>query len=286
MRRGVRVAMILLGSAVTLVLLVVLFFSLPNSRTRDEFSQSTAMLIDGAGSSDELFSLEEIAPLPLPVQRFFLHCNFIGKPKMAYMKATFRDVRFSMGRGKPTLMIDYVQYNAVEKPQRLAYIDAALYGIPFEGLDSFLEGKGSMKGRLAKGFSLFDERGEDMDRACLVTFLAECLFVPSAALQSYIHWEAIDDTHAKATIEAYGLSCSGLFTFSEEGEMESFTTEDRMATGLDGKKEQVRWTATLADYRMHSGLLLPTRLQGIWNYPEGDLLYFDGKEVEIEYASR
>ena len=53
-----------------------------------------------------------------------------------------------------------------------AYIDSSLYGIPFEGLDSFLRGKGSMKGILGKPFTLFDERGADMDQVCLVTFLA------------------------------------------------------------------------------------------------------------------
>ena len=244
------------------------------------------MLIRDAGSSEELFTLEDIALLPPPVKKFFIHCNFIGKPKMTHMKATFKDVDFSLGRGKPTIKIDYVQHNGVTKPQRLAYIDSSLYGIPFEGFDFFLGGKGSMKGSIAKVFTLFDERGDDMDRACLVTFLAEALFVPSAALEPYIRWKAIDDTHAKATIEAYGLSAGGIFTFNEDGSMQSFTTDDRMATALDGKKERVRWTAILADYRLQGELLLPTTLQAVWNYPEGDFLYFDGKGVSIEYFSR
>ena len=143
-----------------------------------------------------------------------------------------------------------------------------------------------MKGALGKLFTLFDERGTDLDRACLVTILAEALFVPSVALQPYVEWQAIDDRHAKGTIKAYGLSASGIFTFSEDGTMHSFTTDDRMATSLDGKKEKVRWTAMLADYRMQGDLLLPSTLQAIWNYPEGDFLYFDGKNVSIEYFSR
>jgi len=286
MRKGRMFVMIALGIVIGIVLLALVFFALPYSKTRKEFSESTVVLISEAGSSDELFTLEDIASLPLSVQKYFMHCQFIGKPKMTYLKATFKDVDFSLGRGKPTIKIDYVQYNGVAKPQRLAYIDSSLYGIPFEGLDSFLGGKGSMEGRIAKFIDLFDQRGEDMDRASLVTFLAEALFVPSAALEPYIHWEAMDDTHAKATIEAYGLSCSGIFTFSEEGEMQSFTTDDRMATGMDGKKEQVRWTAILADYRLQGDLLLPSTLQAVWNYPEGDLLYFDAKDVSIEYFSR
>lgn len=278
--------MIALGVVLGIVVLAIVFFALPYSKTRSEFSKASDMLIRDAGSSEELFTLEDIALLPPPVKKFFIHCNFIGKPKMTHMKATFKDVDFSLGRGKPTIKIDYVQHNGVTKPQRLAYIDSSLYGIPFEGFDFFLGGKGSMKGSIAKVFTLFDERGDDMDRACLVTFLAEALFVPSAALEPYIRWEAIDDTHAKATIEAYGLSAGGIFTFNEDGSMQSFTTDDRMATALDGKKERVRWTAILADYRLQGELLLPTTLQAVWNYPEGDFLYFDGKGVSIEYFSR
>ncbi|HKL60304.1 MAG TPA: DUF6544 family protein [Sphaerochaeta sp.] len=286
MRKKRVLVMVVLGVVVGIVLLAVVFFALPYSKTRSEFAKASDRLIGDAGSSEDLFSLEDIASLPLPVQRFFIHCKFIGKPKMTHMKATFKDVDFSLGRGKPNIKIDYVQHNAVTKPQRLAYIDSSLYGIPFEGLDSFVEGKGSMKGVIAKGIDLFDERGVDMDRACLVTFLAEALFVPSVALEPYIQWEAMDDTHAKATIEAYGMSCCGIFTFSEEGEMQSFTTDDRMATGMDGTKEQVRWTAILADYQRKGDLLLPSSLQAVWNYPEGDFLYFDGRGVVIEYFSR
>lgn len=278
--------MIGLGVVVGIVLLAIVFFALPYSKTRREFSKATGVLIGDAGKGDGLFTLEDIALLPLPVQRYFIHCRYIGKPKMAHMKATFRDVDFSLGRGKPTIKIEYVQHNGVAMPQRLAYIDSSLYGIPFEGLDSFLKGVGSMKGVLAKLFNLFDERGEDMDRACLATFLAEALIVPSAALMPYMQWESIDDTHAKATIGAYGLTCSGIFTFSETGEMLSFSTDDRMATGMDGKKEKVRWTAILDDYQLQGDLLLPSTLQAVWNYPEGDYLYFDGKAVAIEHFSR
>lgn len=278
--------MLVFGGIVAVVLLILVFFALPGSKTRRAFSEAGELLIHDAGYSDALFTLEDIASLPLPVQRYFIYCNFIGKPKMTHMKATFKGVDFSLGRGKPTIKIDYVQRNGITKPQRLAYIDSSLYGIPFEGFDSFLKGKGFMKGVGAKLFTLFDERGEDMDRACLVTFLAEALFMPSAALEPYVKWEAIDDTHAKGSIEAYGLSCSGIFTFSEEGAMRSFTTEDRMATGMDGSRQKVRWTAILADYRRQGELFLPSTLQAVWNYPEGDFLYFDGRDVAIEYFNR
>jgi hypothetical protein len=96
-----------------------------------------------------------------------------------------------------------------------------------------------MKGVVAKAFTLFDQKGPEMDKACLVTVLSESLYVPNIALQDYITWEAIDDTHAKAVITAFGLSAGGIFTFNEAGEALEFTTDDRMAVGFDGSKQSI-----------------------------------------------
>jgi hypothetical protein len=59
---------------------------------------------------------------------------------------------------------------------------------------------------LAKLFTLFDQTGEAMDSASLVTYLSEILFIPSAALQDNVKWEEIDGLHAKATLSCYGIS--------------------------------------------------------------------------------
>ena len=71
-----------------------------------------------------------------------------------------------------------------------------------------------MKGVIAKLFTLFDQKGEDMDRACLATYLAECMFVPAALLQDYIEFEEISEYQVKATITAYDQTVSGIFTFN------------------------------------------------------------------------
>jgi hypothetical protein len=266
------------------IVAIVLFFSLPGSRSEKEFKALAQVNFAPIEDKVSLFSQEDIASLPPPVQRYFIHCGFIGKPKMQVMKASFKDVAFSLGRGKPTVKIDYTQYNSVRLPNRIAYIDSSLYGIPFEGIDAYIAGKGSMKGVLARFYTFFNLKGAEMDSASLVTMLSECLLIPTVALAEYVHWEAIDDTHAKATIEYYGIQCSGIFTFNQEGEMEYFTTDDRTAASLeDGSMERVRWTIHCSDYKRIDGLLLPTVMQAIWNYSEGDLLYFDSNNGTIEY---
>jgi hypothetical protein len=65
--------------------------------------------------------------------------------------------------------------------------------------------------------------------------------------------------------------------------MDTFVTDDRMATAMDGTKEAVRWTAHCGNYHKVGDLRLPSVMQASWNYSEGDLLYFDSDNVTIEY---
>ncbi|MGI6629462.1 MAG: DUF6544 family protein [Bacillota bacterium] len=46
--------------------------------------------------------------------------------------------------------------------------------------------------------------------------------------------------------------------------------------------EKVKWSAVCRDYKEQKGIKRPTTLQGIWHYPEGDLLYFNGTNIIIE----
>jgi hypothetical protein len=202
---------------------------------------------------------------------------------MSYLKITFSDVKFLMGKDKPSLNINYTQYNYMNIPNRIAYIDSSMYGIPFEGLDSYVNGTGSMKGVIAKNFTLFNQKGAAMNRASLVTYLAESLLIPNVVLQDFITWEEIDNLHAKATISSYGITSSGIFTFDENGGMSVFTTDDREYTVGDGKSQKVKWSVIVGNYKEANGLKMPTVLQAVWHFDDGDLIYFDGNNFTIEY---
>ncbi|MGI6084737.1 MAG: DUF6544 family protein [Acetivibrionales bacterium] len=283
-KRGRKIVFIIAMTILALIAALFIFFRLPGSRTKTEFSDVVNSKISNAEKNSDIFTENDIKDLPLPVKKYFRHCGYLGTPKMSYMKASFADVDFKMSESK-TIKIDYIQYNFVERPERFAYIDSSIFGIPFEGLDSYQNGTGSMKGRLAKVINLFDQRGETMDKACLVTILAECFLYPNAVLQDYIKWEEIDDTHVKATITYYGISASGVFTFDENGEVLSFETNDRVATAMDGSSREIKWSAIYSDYRDVNGLKQPQVLQSIWHYPEGDSVYFNENKtgVTIEY---
>lgn len=268
---------------VVILLSVIFALKIPFSKTKNEFNRIVASLASESIQLEEVYTEESIANLPTPVQKYMRYCGFIGTPKKSYMKINYHDVKFSFGKDKPVTRIDYLQHNFVNEPNRIAYIDSSTFGIPFEGLDAFFEGTGSMKGVIGKLFVLFNQTGKVMDKSALVTFLSEILFFPNAALQSYVKWEAIDDFHANAIISCYGMSASGIFAFNEKGEMISFVTDDRSAIASDGSSEAIRWSICCDEYKEVDGIRRPTVFKAIWHYGNGELIYFDGEGTITEY---
>jgi len=275
--------LITIGILICVIGALMIFFNINYSKTRTEFNAKVSELISQADHQKDLFQKEDISALPIPVQRYFKYCGYLGTPKMSYGKIYYQNVDFCFGKDKPTIKIDYTQYNFINGSNRIAYIDSSMYGIPFEGLDTFMDGAGSMRGVLAKLFTLFDQKGNVMDESSLVTFLSEILLFPNAAVQNYIKWETIDNLHAKATITCYGMSVSGVYTFDESGKMLSFETDDRSVVSTNGSSEKIKWSVVFNEYKEVNGIKKPTSFKAIWHYNDGDLVYFDGNGTITDY---
>lgn len=279
--------LVALGVALILAGAVMVWFHIPYSPLKHAFDKDVNALISENKIPDEgeLFTKDDFRDMPAAVQKFIARCGYIGTPKMSYLNMEFNDIAFKQGRNGPSMTIDYTQYNFVASPSRMALIDSSMFGTPFEGYDLYSGGVGGMKGVVGKAVTLFDVTGEDMDKACLVTFLAESLFVPSALLQGYITFEEISDFKVKAEITYGGQTASGIFTFNDDYEMVSFTTNDRSVAGADGTMEYVPWSAICGEYETgESGIKMPRVLKAVWNYPDGDFVYFDGIISKISYG--
>lgn len=266
--------------------IILVWFHIPYSPVKRRFAKDVENLKAGNRLQEEgqVFRCEEFSKLPLAIQRYIEHCRYIGTPKMNYLKMEYHDVDFMQGKDGPVLKIDYTQYDFVSEPCRMALIDSSMFGVPFEGYDYYQNGVGGMKGVIAKGITLFHQTGEEMDKACLVTYLAESMFAPAILLQNYISFEEISDYEVKATIYYAGQSASGIFTFNEQYEFVSFTTSDRTVTNSDGTMEYIPWSAVCSEYEFsESGIKYPTKFKAIWNYPDGDFVYFDGVISTVSY---
>jgi len=276
--------MVILAVVAGLALMIAGWFRLPYSPLRHSFERDVAAVIAAGNSDDGVFTTDDFAGLPPVVQRFLAGSGYLGTPRASHVRIDFADVAFTQGRGGRTLTMDYTQYNFAAQPIRLAFMGTSMFGVPFQGYDSYRDGHGEMKGVIGKAVTLFDQTGPDMDRAGLVTVLAEAMFCPAVLQNDYITLTSLDDHHVRGTITWQGVTAGGVFAFNNANELVSFTTDDRAAVSSDGNIEHVPWSERFADYTpMTDGVRFPSSVQAVWEYPGDPLVYFDGAVTEVSY---
>jgi hypothetical protein len=225
--------------------------------------------------SPELITENDIAGLPPPVQRYFRASGFIGKPHTVNARLLWSEMQLKRSRDADWMEVSCQQLNSVPEPMRIAFMQATIAGvIPFEGRDKYQDGHGNMLIKLMKVITLGDSKGTYMDESALVTVLAEALLAPSAALQSYMKWQPVDDRSARAQLTYNGITVSGTFHFNEADELVRFDTDDRWQDGEPPKK--IPWSANIEGYRVAGGIRFATRISATWHEPGGDFTYVKG----------
>lgn len=275
------------GVVIGLVALIVIVFVViqlmgDGSQMKKLFASEVQEELKKTRFSEEVFTEADFATLPAALERYFLHLGFVGQPKMSTAKIIYDEAAFN--NGNMDLKLYSEQFNFVQEPARIVYMIAKIAGlIPFEGRDKYQDGAGVMTGKLAKLFTLFDVTGPEMNQSGLVTILAECLVVPSYALQDYITWEQPNEQQAKATIRYKGTEASGIFTFNDDFKNVTFRSTDRYMDKGNGLSELVPWRAEVIGLREKDGILLPDRFRAVWELPEGDFVYFDSLISSVQY---
>lgn len=287
-RKERRNFMIVLVGLVLLFIGILIVWAIPKSPIKSQFqNNSRNAILENKRKygflAHEVYTEDDIKDIPYPIQQFYRTTKLIGKEKQYIVHVEYKNTDFKMGKDKPAMKIKYQHYNMLDQLNRIALIDTKFMGIPFEGLDNYQNGIGSMKGMLGKVITLFDSKGEEMNISSLVTCLSEMVFLPTIALQDYIVWEPIDSNNAKALLNYNGFSVSATFTTNNIGEIIQIETNDRYMDEGDGKSTNYKWVIKLSDYIEENGIRHPSKAQAIWKLPKGEYLYFDGKGITINY---
>ena len=109
---------------------------------------------------------------------------------------------------------------------------AIVSGLPVRVHDAYVTGEGILHASLLGLFSLVNMRGGgDVTEGELMRFFAEAAWYPMALLPVQgARWEAVDDRSAYATLTEGSVSIAMLFTFDEQGLIETAGTEARGRT--------------------------------------------------------
>jgi hypothetical protein len=217
---------------------------------------------------------ENIALLPAPVQRYLRMNGSIGKPRVSGVHLTF-DAEMFQKKGQAGMRGQAEQYDRVEPPKRLFFMQTKMYGLPVDVLHDYKGSTANMRVRLASLYNVVDINSrEDLSKTETVTLLNDlCLFMPSWLTDERLTWQPIDDQSAKVSFANGPHKVTATVYFNAQDELVNFVSEDRGALQDDGTLRILRWSTPMRDYKEFDGRRFATVGEAIWHYPEGDFVY-------------
>ncbi len=219
--------------------------------------------------------------LPEAVRCYMNYTGVIGKPWIETVRLK-QIGKFRKGLDQPWMPTTAEQVFTTDPPGFIWKARFKMAGLPLmRARDSYQTGHGHMFGKLAGLFTIFDERGAEMDQGTLMRYLGEIVWFPTAFLGENITWRSVNDHVAEVTLIDGDRSISACLTIDDDGRLINFSA---MRYGnFNGAYALYRWSVPLLEYARLAGLNIPVRGQVVWNLPTGDVPYFDWTITSVEY---
>lgn len=229
----------------------------------------------------EIVTEADIAHLPRPVQRWLRHSQVVGAEKAIAVRLKQRGF-FRQKIDGPWIPFEALEYFTTDAPAFLWYTTMKPSPLFFiTGRDRYYQGTGNMLIKLMALLTVADARGPEIDQGTLLRYLNETMWFPSAALNDYVKWDAVDDNSAKAIMSYQGVTASAIFYFDEEGRLINMVAERYRE--VDGQFSLDTWSTPLSDYGEFNGIRVPTKGEGVWKLSSGDFAYIRVEVIDIEY---
>lgn len=266
--------------------LVILFISLPALGSyyfQKNTEKEVAHLFQLAKPLTEVpAEQEDKAQLPEIIRKWLQNSGVKDNPEVAFVRLR------QQGKMKIKPDGDWMPFNANQyfnvKAQSFIWTARVNSGSPvyFDGRDKLINGEGEMLIKLLSLFPLVNEYENDkIDSGAMQRFLAEICWFPTAALSNQIRWVALDRNAARAELEIYGKKVSGIFNFSEEGELLSFQAQRFYGGEQDSRKET--WHIEMLGFKEFSGYRIPNKCRITWKLTEGDFTWLELEIMEVDY---
>lgn len=230
-------------------------------------------------------TFQELAGLPAPVQRYFRTVLKEGQPFVATLHLRHEGT-FNMGetadQWKPFTSDQQVitQRPGFDWDGRIVMTA----GLPVRVHDAYAAGEGILHASFLGLITVADLHGPgDIAEGELMRFFAEAAWYPTALLPSQgVHWQPVDDRSAQATLTDGRTTVTLLFTFNEQGLIDTVRANARGRT-VSGKIVPTPWQGRFWNYEDRSGMKIPTEGEVAWILPEGPKPYWRGHLTGLTY---
>jgi len=232
-----------------------------------EDTAGTKALTDGwietiPGKTGSIIKQEDIVFLPEPVRRYFEWALVVGKPRISSFSVIIEG-RIRNSTDAEWMPLVMRQYNRIDRISRIVYIESAPKMM--QGIDSYTEGTGRMRIKIANLITVADSKGPEMDVSALVTFMNDLIICPVAYLSLPVRWKEIDANRAEMEFTHNTHTIHAVLTFDEKGQILNWQSDDRYAV-VKGKNVQDHWSTPIEGTQELAGLRVPTKGQGMHDY--------------------
>ena len=231
------------------------------------------------------YDAHELDSLPAPVERYFRAVLTDGQPIVSAVTVEHTGTFNLKQPGEQWKPFTSRQRVVTRRPgfvwnARIAVVP----GLNVFVHDAYVDGEGILNPAILGLLSLADpvEAGV-LAQGEFVRFFAETAWYPTALLPSQgVHWDAVDDRSAKATLADGKVSVTMLVKFNGADLIESVRVAARAA--MVGKAVVMTpWEGRMSNYQMRDGMLIPLACEAAWLRPEGRAPYWRGTISSLNY---
>ena len=226
---------------------------------------------------------EMLTDLPAPIQRYMGYTGVVGKQVPASVNVKYTG-QFRQSTEQPWMPMVANQRYTIDPVSFEWQAKFKMMGIPILRVtDRYENGKGSMRGKLAGVFTIFDAKDDaSLDQGAMMRYLNEVMWFPTAYFSEKFTWQAIDDDSAQVTYADFGMSLSATLYIDAEGKLINFIGE--RYRDLNGEYRLDKWSTPITSYGEFNGLRLPGGGKATWLLTEGDLTYIELSLQELNYS--
>lgn len=244
--------------------------------------EQQAIMAHETATSMKMVGEQDMVHLPAIVQQWLRKSGAVGKPRITTVRLK------QTGKMKMKPVSAWFDFTATQyfNTTKTAFVWDTRVSMPagtyLIGRDKFEDGKGAMQIKLLSLVNMVNEADNtSLNNGTAQRYLAEMCWFPSAALEPYIRWQAIDSLQAKATLLVKNVQVEGVFSFTPEGDFARFETKRYFGSGENAVERT--WVIEPLGQKQFSGITIPHRNKVTWKLPEGDFTWLELEITDIEY---
>jgi hypothetical protein len=270
------------GTIANIIILVIAIIAAADIRFNKTIKKEVRTLLSNAVIDRAIITEQMLNGFPPIVHKWLINSGIVGKQKISIvrLKQTGEMITKPGGKWKPFIA---KQYFTIDTPAFNWQVKAKIIPLlTLAGRDKFENGEGEMLIKASPLITIVNEgHNTKMNESTMLRYLAEISWFPSAVLTRYIKWEPVDSVSAKATMIYKDLKVSGIFHFSNSGDILSFEGNRFYKKGKQESME--KWFIENRDHKEFNGIRIPTKSKVIWKLKEGDFHWLNLEITAIEF---